>query len=265
MLSGFTFILSNIEIENFSPIELIDNHTLRKANDTEVSLIKDELKKIDIYYGLFKEDRQFIYEIEVNDEKTEQGITHHKIQLAKNKWRYWVISFNGSNNKLTNLEEAISLLKNSFEFGFLFVSFNEKNSGIIQSRQWMNSYIEMEEKYFENTSQTISFQEIRTISNIYNKLQLQRDTYPYISHAIKNFTELKTMKSNLDLLLVGYFSIIETLITHPPRLNENLDSISHQITNKLSLLIKMFIRKILYTKYFEDVKEETVWKKLYGY
>ncbi len=76
---------------------------------------------------------------------------------------------------------------------------------------------------------------------------------------------LKRIPKESELLTIGYFSIIEALITHAPRLDESLDSISHQLKNKLILLRKRFERKIEYSSYFLDTKEKTIWALLYSY
>lgn len=93
-----------------------------------------------------------------------------------------------------------------------------------------------------------------------------KNDYPFIKKALSKFSILKQIPQDSELLILGYFSIIESLITHAPRSNETLDSINHQIANKIILLRKRFDRTINYSEYFDcSGNEETIWKKLYSY
>jgi hypothetical protein len=83
--------------------------------------------------------------------------------------------------------------------------------------------------------------------------------------AVQNFSSLRDISNGSDLVIVGLFAIIESLITHAPRSSESLDSINHQITNKIILLRKRFSRDVLPKAYFMDATEDKIWKKLYSY
>lgn len=269
-MAGFIAILSNIKINNYEQIELTESYLLRKANKNEISLIKQELSGINIIDGHFDKNPDFIYEYDVEAVKKDEITTSFiKKYLTEDKYRYWVIEFNDNGNKRKFLEKSIMLLKNSFEFGFIFITpsitLGNKETVVMTSDYTINMYKKISRNYPDYNAIEVDFEELELIPKLYEQLLLNGNKYNFINHAINNFDSLKYIDDNLDLLLVGYFSIIETLITHPPRLNESLDSISHQIVNKLNLLQKFFIRQLNYKEYFKEGKEETIWKKLYSY
>ena len=267
-MRGFTFILSNIKINNYEPIELIENYILRKAADDEIEIIKNELNKITIHHPFNNKDKDFIYEFNSKEvQKNETTISYEKEPLTKNNFRYWVIEFD-INYEIESLETSINLLKNSFELGFTFMypyPDNKERPIIGYSEYIINKYKTMEQRYIKYNAIDIDINEIISISKIYKQLKNNSDKYTFIKHSINNFNSLKYINYDSDLLLVGYFSIIETLVTHSPRLQESIDSISHQIVNKLNLLQKFFLRQINYNDYFENSNEDTIWKKLYSY
>jgi hypothetical protein len=272
-LTNLTFILTNVAIHNFSSIKITDNVELRKATEKEIDIAREHLLYIDIYTHFYSEkkenqNRELIYEIEVKEEPLKNGVSYNKHKLPKEDWRYWVISYSSQeayNNNYEKIGYAMSLLKYNFQFGITYTFWDTVGKpDLHHPADFIDTYSKIEQKYYENMLE-IDFNEIKAIPKIYSSLSANIDSYLFIKHAIKNFIELKKINSNTDLMIVGLFSIIESLVTHPPRLNENLDSISHQITNKLNLLIKMFERSVLYNTYFEEAKHETVWKKLYSY
>jgi hypothetical protein len=87
----------------------------------------------------------------------------------------------------------------------------------------------------------------------------------YVRRALASYDSLRAIPSGMEIRVLGYFSIIESLVTHAPRSVETLDSINHQIVNKLILLGKRYERKILTSSYFSPAQDEKIWKLLYNY
>jgi len=97
---------------------------------------------------------------------------------------------------------------------------------------------------------------------------LKKEDFSFITQALDNYTklqELGRLPLNQNLKILGYFSIVEMLVTHKPKLKESIDSISHQIATKYNLLLKKFERKVDFSEYFEAANSDKIWKKLYAY
>ena len=116
-----------------------------------------------------------------------------------------------------------------------------------------------------HATRTLKTSELARISEYNN----QRDCVPehcsYIINALNIFRDIESVPYFSTLRVVGYFSIIESLITHALKLLESLDSITHQLCNKLSLIGKRAERPFEIEQHFGSHKAETIWKKLYAY
>ena len=81
------------------------------------------------------------------------------------------------------------------------------------------------------------------------------EEFQFVLDALDSFNAMYRVSRSSNLCIVGYFSVIEALITHQPRLSETLDSISHQIRGKLVLLNKRFDRPVDPECFFDDASE----------
>jgi hypothetical protein len=111
----------------------------------------------------------------------------------------------------------------------------------------------------------IQISEIKEITENYQKLKALETCHPLVYKAARRFHSLRSLPRTSELLVVGYFAIIETLIAHKPRLQESLDSINHQLQSKMILLSKRFRRDFDYVLYFGNLGQEKIWKQLYAY
>jgi len=107
--------------------------------------------------------------------------------------------------------------------------------------------------------------EIEEASKIIERIKSLEKKYEFIHNSLRNFYDLRSIPEESNLLIVGYFSIIESLVAHKPRQAESLDSISSQLKNKLILLFKKFPSKVDYSYYFGKGKSHTIWGKLYTF
>src|SRR6266567_4059313 len=67
------------------------------------------------------------------------------------------------------------------------------------------------------------------------------------------------------MTVIGLFSVIESLVSHGPKLTESADSLSHQIRTKLPLLRKRFYPELEGSGCLPRLQEEATWNKLYAY
>ncbi|NVL89547.1 MAG: hypothetical protein HWN69_00935 [Desulfobacterales bacterium] len=112
---------------------------------------------------------------------------------------------------------------------------------------------------------TIHVEDLKRISEYFELIKQVKDSYSNLYRSFRSFEDLKTIPDMSDLKVLGYFSIIEALITHAPKLAEPMDSLNHQLRTKVPLLRKRFEREISYQDYFERAKEENIWTKLYQF
>ena len=76
--------------------------------------------------------------------------------------------------------------------------------------------------------------------------------------------DLKLLPSRSPLIFLGYFAILESLLSYPPKYRDPYDFVVRQVKTKLALLNNRFDRKIDYS-IFAGAPAETVWAKMYNY
>ena len=102
--------------------------------------------------------------------------------------------------------------------------------------------------------------------NYDNIVNLDKLQYPNIFRAITDFHQTKMITDHSALKVLSYFSIIESLLTHVPRPVDTIDSLTRQVSTKMSLLSKRFQRSLNYTRYFPQLPTpEKAWSKLYSF
>ena len=247
------------------PLQIIPDHTFRKAHKSEI----EEIEKIlSISQPPWTNINRARYRSKIRIEKSADDASYNFEELPESDWKYWVIAFEGWNEKLHEIEKCALLVEPDLDFGFQIIYEYEYQAGKVGAHTYMP--IHLVEKYtsHENSmtnAKEISTNELKKISKFYKLTCNVKPEYSYINHSLENFLSIRRIPERSELLIVGYFSIIEALITHAPRLTETLDSISHQIRNKMILLRKKFSRQIVYDLYFKDALEKKIWQKLYSY
>ncbi len=263
--SGLAFIVSHISVSGGLPVEIIDQHTFRAATDPEIEQIKRVLEM-----SVPRDTNTWVpYEKVVKTEyQTDGSRASHFEELPRDQWKYWVIAFNGPNSLLHEIELVAQILPFSFDIGFVLFYGLPNQQGEFLARQTMPFHIIERHGRFEQFRENASIatrDQIACLGMWFDMYRQLPEDFSFVRAALNNFGELRRIPSTSDLAVVGLFSIIESLITHAPRLTETLDSINHQITSKIILLRKRYSRAVTPDSYFAHASEENIWKKLYSY
>lgn len=258
---SFVFVLNNINVEGNMPIEIAPGHFFERASSKQTERIK-ELLKLHAPYGLIP--LLDLKHYEVNFSKTSGSPGYQLEPLPEDKWRYWIISFEGSNVEMDYIESAASLLQNDLELGFTVFG-KSSSGGVAYGWHAQSLFSFFENQALEQHPVSITGDELREIHENYSLIKKISPDHKHITRALRKIRDLKSLPRSSELVTIGLFSIIESLVTHKPKLTESADSLMHQIRTKIPLLSKLFRRKLDCLEYFIDVKEETVWNKLYEY
>ena len=256
--SSFCFILDSIDVSGELPLEIIPGHWFRKATHEDIDLIKKELTPHIIRFSPYEFGP-------VPSKKDEESFG----LLPSDKWKYYVISFNGSNAKLGDLEYAANRLRNDITLGYTFLYDIDKYhgfAGIVSHPTQITTFFVDRQPHILPLN-PIQPSELLKITPNYNLITgLDKTRYPNVSSAILDFHQTKMITNRSNLKVLSYFSIIECLLTHNPRPIDTMDSLTRQISTKMSLLSKQFQRELQYNLHFPSLTDpEKVWKMLYGY
>lgn len=264
--NGISFVASHIDVEGELPLELLPNYVFRKANDDEIDIVRKKIFN-SIPAGGFV--RQLPYEYIVREEIHERQTSFHYDPIPKEKWKYWVIGFEGHGNEIQEIKKSASLLPFDLELAFEtgnIIHGEEKTQGTWSNQIPLNiiEYLS-DHEFASKNAKKITSKELLKIKEYHDLIMDLNDDYGFVKHALENFMDLKRIPKNSDMLVVGYFSIIESLVTHAPRLTETLDSISHQLKNKMIMLQKKYDNPIITDIYFKNIKTDKALAKLYSY
>lgn len=253
----FCFIADVINFKGKLPLEVIPGHWFRKANTEETQRIKRELDA----RGMMS------YRYEQKYVPAEKKNSWQSIQLPSEDWRYYVISFNGSNDKIGDIEYSANLLEHDISIGFTFISHEGIDGyGVIYNPYIISTFF-IDQGIRLQQEIPLESNELLEINTNYNTIvNLDKLRHPNIFRAISDFHQTKMITNRSILKVLSYFSIIECLLTHVPRPIDTIDSLTRQVSTKMSLLSKLFQRKLDYTLHFPQLPTpEKVWKKLYSY
>src|SRR4030042_1624412 len=130
MNKSFTFILNNIDVKGELPIEVAPRHFFQKADAEQVDKIK-KLLNLFAPFGFLKILNISPYEVNIIKVPHDPpGSFNHNYEfLPIDKWRYWVISFDGNNAEIQDIESAASLLNHDMELGFTIFGKSFLSSG----------------------------------------------------------------------------------------------------------------------------------------
>lgn len=84
-----------------------------------------------------------------------------------------------------------------------------------------------------------------------------------IERHLQEILELDALPVDSPLLFLGYFAILESLITHKPKETDTIDSITRQVKQKLMLLDNRWQPRIDYSAF--QGKPDAIWQKMYHY
>jgi hypothetical protein len=248
-------VINRLDVRCALPVEVIPDHVLRRATDTEIERIQAFLAK----YGA--PHNAVIYECEPQavDERGQ-----HWVPVEPQLWKYYVIEPPQEGTLIGGLS-----VRDAYQYDF------HKAARLCQVE--IKCPVVLGPDYNSFTSplrrsplpQMLQFRADDVLDDdALNELRESFDAvsaippaYSDIARAVDMFYHLQDLAAD-HLYVLGLFSIIECLLTHDPEKTQH--SLTHQISSKIPLLCKRMKKGIDYST-FQNASVETVWKKLYEY
>ena len=255
MADGFGFVM-NISSLDATSYELAPLCVLRHASDEEVELIKQKLEWANPGYGVPG------YHCVPWEKKlfTSPGPI---VLLPKQEWRYFVVSFEGNNVEIENLGLASCLTSIELEIGFTLMAIDREQK-IPRTTAWHPdrlfhtlNVLGRNDEFFRKVTQANA----EEISSINSRLKSADAEVQNLAHQLQS---LKGLPHESPLRFLGYFALLESVLTHSPKPEDRYDSITRQVKKKLALLDSRWSRKIDYSP-FGGAKHEKIWSTMYEY
>jgi hypothetical protein len=256
----FAFILNVSKLVGGSSLEVIPGRILRRANDEEIKFTKEVITSLFANHsdGSLWETRG-----------PRPGQTKF-VKLPKKQWRYFVIEFNGGNQEVELLERALSISPCRLDVGFILsvASFRGKKLStcfyspprLFQSLSAM-SYAAGSAS---GLTESVTRSDAEQMRKIYLKLAKHDNRTLNLDKVFKLVFELMDLPRFSPLQILGYFAVLESILTHAPNPDDRYDSITRQIKQKLALLNKRWNRPLDYSV-FTGLSHDKIWSKMYAY
>jgi hypothetical protein len=256
----FAFVLNVSRLVGGSSLEIIPGHILRRANEEEIRFTKKVIASLFAEHsdgGLW----------ETRGPKPGQS---KFVKLPKRQWRYFVIEFSGGNQEIELLERALSVAPCRLDVGFILsvASFRGGKLPVClyHPPRLFQSLSAMSYAAGSARGLTISVNksDAEQVRKIYLKLAKNDNRIVDLDKVFKLVFELKDLPRFSPLQVLGYFAVLESILTHAPNPDDRYDSITRQIKQKLALLNKRWNPPLDYSG-FSGLSHDKVWSRMYAY
>jgi hypothetical protein len=257
----FAFVVDVSELSGGRAIEVAPNCPLRRAKSDEVKFIKGLIESLfgQHFSGGLWETRF-----------PESG-SGKFVRLPSKEWRYFVIEFPGGRQELKCLEESLTIAQCDLQIGFVL------SKSTIKKRLVLPTCVYNPPRLFQSLSalswvrnskegggKVVSRADGRQISEVYMRLMSYDHSVLDLRGVFKQLFELGDLPHFSPLQVLGYFAILESILTHQPSPDDRYDSITRQITWKLALLNNRWQPQLSYSS-FGSLGHEKLWSKMYAY
>jgi hypothetical protein len=245
--------VANLRNLQANAIEVADGHVLRRASSEEISEIKEITKQFGFVYS-----------------RLPGALWEHPWPgggnlLPVSEWRYFVIEFRGNNQILEELKSAFDLSPVELEVGFQVIHHiigqaPLRGMGLHPVRLFhLLDNAQFRDNFFVDFSAVDADFTKRVLQRLHELPQSDP-----LRRLLRQLGELKGLPYVSSLRFLGYFALLESMLTHSPKPEDPYDSITRQVKKKLALLNHRWSMQIDYAP-FGGADPESIWTRMYAY
>jgi hypothetical protein len=254
---SYAFVMNVWHLKGTASYALAPGHELRRATSEEIAVIKNFLNN----HGPAPK-MQYIHLWECQWPHPGGKIEF----LPQEEWRYFVIAFRGSNSMLAGLESAFDLAPLELEVGFtvLYHEFGGQHGYGVAWQPGRTFHVLENAMFDKSFFADVSAADVDTVRAIHRQLQENDNRLLDVKPLATQLAQLKSLPHSSPLRFLGYFAVLESLLTHAPKPSDPYDSITRQVKKKLALLDHRWPRAVDYSP-FAGAAPDTIWSKMYTY
>jgi hypothetical protein len=253
LTKNFAFILNIGSLEE-SSYEVFPGYVLRRAVDDEIDLIREHIDKLT---GPLDTP---MAKLHWDHKSSSSGSNQFTWTLAdRSDWRYYVIAFDGETSLPFDFQIASDLSSLELEVGFTLQRLHAINwtpsrlFHVLGAVQFTGGFL-----------RAVTTAHIDEIVSLCAHLR-NVDANLFNGRAFgMQLGALKSFDHHSPLRTLGYFALLESLLTHAPLPTDPYDSITRQIKKKLILLNNRWTPPLNYSP-FGNADPEKIWSKMYSY
>jgi hypothetical protein len=250
------FVMNIEELLEVDSLPLSEEHILRKATGDEVMLIKEQLSW---YFGSPFSPHHYFWE------HSWPQVPGDVVRLPPERWRYFVVAFRGSNQILHRLQSAFDLACVELEVGIEILRLPGGATATtgLGPRFFHVFQAATENPFNKDFFLRIGIEDVRPIATLAEKLKNHDHNLLDLRGPLRQLGDLKSLHHASPLRFLGYFAILESLLTHQPKQTDPYESITRQVKSKLALLNNRWGTPLDYTA-FNAKSHEKVWGNMYA-
>jgi hypothetical protein len=188
-------------------------------------------------------------------------------RLPESRWRYFVIAFTASNTANAEVERTLTIATCDIKIGFTLLKgpFRHVTSHptiVFDPGRLFHLLEGIGEGKIPFVE--VAKSDAKSIRALRSKLELHDNTILNAKEVVQQLLDLEALPPQSPLLFLGYFAILESLLTHQPKKTDTIDSITRQIIRKVILLDNRWDPHIDYGP-FQGAKQDKIWSAMYSY
>jgi hypothetical protein len=254
---SFAFVANVARIDGASQLELAPGHILRRATPDEIEIIKSGISG----------SKGGLFSLPLLPWEQRQEPDGQFTELPQDEWEYFVIAFRGSNEEEVLLEQVFCIAPAELKVAFVAASW-PSGAGIgLPVRIYHPGRLFQILKYpIGNLPKrlVVSPSDAEQIAILFSALKSHEGLPVQVERIAAQLLELEELRPDSTSQFLGYFGIIESLLTHRPESKDPYDSITRQVKNKIALLDHRWSPRLDYAE-FAGTSSDAIWKKMYHY
>jgi hypothetical protein len=259
---NFSFIANHIELTCGLPFELAPGYTIKKPDDVQIAAIEKHLERLGQF--ICPSPPELPYRVSYSFKKLSDQEVHITTRpIEKSKWKYFITSYEEDGSlDLFKIQLAANIADVVLTFDLLkFEVFTGEYACTCEPDLVFRFFSEID----HTVQHKVNLEDLQQIKQSYKNIPQIQNAYPGIMRSMTLYNSLRYLPKYHDLKTLGLLTVIESLLTHDPQSSETGDSLTRQVRTKVPLIFRRCRRDINYSGYFGKVKEDKVWKTLYGY
>jgi len=257
---NFSFVLNIAQLEDDkapdATLTLAPGYQLRRATDQEVVAIKDVLTNQtgEPRFGAWQDG-----------DAVKEGTKTTYLKIPKHQWRYFVIAFKDITHTIIEVERTFCIAPVELKVGFTLLHDwfpGKRLPTLIYHPGRLGAQVraagDKKLLFFDLTSGVVE-----NISHLHEQYRAFDQSLVNVERLVEQLLDLDALPYESPLLFLGYFAILESLLTHKPKETDTIDSITRQVKQKVILLNNRWQPSIDYSPF--QGNPDAIWKKMYHY